>query len=63
MEKCIESVTLDPVRKAVNVKFNINPFWTSLESSKKAKKLEVPTLETSSNMVAGAGFEPTIFGL
>lgn len=30
VEKCIESITLDPVKKAVNVKFNINPFWTCL---------------------------------
>ena len=63
VEKCIESVTLDPVRKAVNVKFNINPFWTSLENHKKAKKLEVSGFDTSSEMVAGAGFEPTTFGL
>ena len=63
VEKCIESVTLDPQRKAVNVKFNINPFWTSLENHKKTKKLEVSTINTSSEMVAGAGFEPTTFGL
>ena len=63
VEKCIESVTLDPVRKAVNVKFNINPFWTSLENPKKTKKLEVSRFDTSSKMVAGAGFEPTTFGL
>ena len=63
VEKCIESVTLDPVRKAVNVKFNINPFWTSLENPKKTKKLEVSTFDTSSEMVAGAGFEPTTLGL
>lgn len=63
VEKCIESVTLDPVRKAVNVKFNINPFWTSLENHNKTKKLEVSAFDTSSEMVAGAGFEPTTFGL
>ena len=63
IERCIESVTLDPVKKAVNVKFNINPFWTSLENPKKTKKLEVSSLCTSSEMVAGAGFEPTTFGL
>ncbi len=63
IEKCIESVTLDPVRKSVNVKFNINPFWTSLEKPKKTKKLEASKFETSSEMVAGAGFEPTTFGL
>ena len=63
VEKCIESVTLDPVEKSVNVKFNINPFWTSLENHKKTKKLEVSAFDTSSEMVAGAGFEPTTFGL
>ena len=44
------------------VKFNINPFWTSLENPKKTKK-EASKFETSSEMVAGAGFEPTTFGL
>lgn len=63
VERCIESVTLDPVTKAVNAKFNINPFWTSLENPKKTKKLEVSAFDTSSEMVAGAGFEPTTFGL
>ena len=63
VEKCIESVTLDPVEKSVNVKFNINPFWTSLENPKKTKKLEVSAFDTSSELVAGAGFEPTTFGL
>ena len=63
VEKCIESVTLDPVRKEVNVKFNINPFWSSLENHNKTKKLEVSGFDTSSEMVAGAGFEPTTFGL
>ena len=63
VEKCIEAVTLDPIRKAVNVKFNINPFWTSLKSPKKTKKLEASAFDTSSEMVAGAGFEPTTFGL
>ncbi len=63
IERCIESVTLDPTRKAVRVKFNINPFWTSLENPKKTKKLEVSAFDTSSEMVAGAGFEPTTFGL
>ena len=62
-EKCIESVTLDPIRKAVNVKFNINPFWSSMENINKTKKLEDSTFEPSSEMVAGAGFEPTTFGL
>ena len=56
-------ICLDPVKKAVNVKFNINPFWTSLGNPKKTKKLEVSTFDTSSEMVAGAGFEPTTFGL
>ena len=63
VEKCIESVTLDPVRKQVNAKFKINPFWSSLENHSKAKKLEVSEFDTSSEMVAGAGFEPTTFGL
>lgn len=63
VEKCIESVTLDPVRRQVNAKFNINPFCLSMENHNKAKKLEVSEFDTSSEMVAGAGFEPTTFGL
>ncbi len=63
IERCIEAVTLDPIKKAINVKLNINPFWTSLENPKKTKKLEVSEFDTSSEMVAGAGFEPTTFGL
>ncbi len=63
IERCIESVTFDPTRKSVNVKLNINLFWTSLETPKKTKKLEVSEFDTSSEMVAGAGFEPTTFGL
>ena len=59
----IESVILDPVRKQVNVKFNINPFWSSMENHNKANKLEVSDSDTSSEMVAGAGFGPTIFEL
>ncbi len=63
VEKCIESVTLGPSAKAVNVKFNINTFWVSFESIKKAKKLETSAFDTSSKMVAGSGFEPLTFGL
>ena len=60
---CIESVTLDPVRKAVNVKFNINPFYMSFKNHNKNKKPEVSAFDISGEMVAGAGFEPTTFGL
>ena len=63
VEKCIEAITLDPVKREVNAKFDINPFWSSLENHKKTKKLEVSAFNTSSEMVAGAGFEPTTFGL
>ena len=34
-----------------------------MEKPKKTKKLEVSGFDTSSEMVAGAGFEPTTFGL
>ena len=63
MKRIIEYVTLDPVRKAINVKLNINPFWTALENLNKTKKPEVSTINTSGEMVAGAGFEPTTSGL
>ena len=63
IESCIEAVTFDPVRKSVNLKLNINPFSMNLKQSESIKKLEASTFETSSEMVAGAGFEPTTFGL
>ena len=63
IKKCIEAVILDPVRREVHIKLDINPFLTQNEDTNKAKKLEVSEFDTSSEMVAGAGFEPTTFGL
>ena len=63
VEKCIEAVILDPVRKEVHLKFNISRLFEQNCDAKKAKKLEDSTFEPSSEMVAGAGFEPTTFGL
>jgi len=61
--KCIEAVILDPVRKEVHIKLDISPFLMKKDDVKTAKKLEVSAFDTSSEMVAGAGFEPTTFGL
>ena len=63
IKKCIEAVILDPVRKEVHIRLDINPFFAKIDDSKTAKKLEVSAFDTSSEMVAGAGFEPTTFGL
>ncbi len=63
VEKCIEAVILDPVKKEVHVKLDIFPFLNKNGDENKTKKLEVSAFDTSSEMVAGAGFEPTTFGL
>ena len=57
------AVILDPVRRKVHIKLDINPFLIQNDDTNKAKKLEVSEFDTSSEMVAGAGFEPTTFGL
>ena len=63
IKKCIEDVIFDPVRREVHIKLDINPFLIQKDDTNKAKKLEVSNSDTSSEMVAGAGFEPTTFGL
>lgn len=63
IKKCIEAVILDPVRREVHIKLDINPFLIQNDDTNKAKKLEVSEFDTSREMVAGAGFEPTTFGL
>ena len=40
-----------------------NPFLIQNDDTNYTKKLEVSMINTSSEMVAGAGFEPTTFGL
>ena len=63
IKKCIEAVILDPIRREVHIKLDISPFLMKNDDVKTAKKLEVSEFDTSSEMVAGAGFEPTTFGL
>ena len=63
VENCIEAVILDPVRREVHIKLDISPFLMKSDDVKTAKKLELSEFDTSSEMVAGAGFEPTTFGL
>ena len=63
VEKCIEAVILDPVKREVYIKLDISPFLMKSDDVKTAKKLEVSAFDTSSELVAGAGFEPTTFGL
>ena len=57
IKKCIEAVILDPVRRKVHIKLDINPFLIQNDDTNKAKKLEVSEFDTSSEMVAGACFE------
>ena len=40
VEKCIEAVILDPTKKEVHIKLDINPFFNQKNDSKEAKKLE-----------------------
>ena len=63
IKKCIEAVILDPIRREVHIKLDISPFLMKSDDVKTAKKLEVSEFDTSSELVAGAGFEPTTFGL
>ena len=47
----------------MHIKLDINPFLIKNNDTDNTKKLEVSEFDTSSEMVAGAGFEPTTFGL
>ena len=55
--------TFSQAASRIIIKLNISPFLMKSDDVKTTKKLEVSELDTSSELVAGAGFEPTTFGL
>lgn len=59
----INSITLDPIERQVNVIFNENAFSVLMENLQKGKNIVEGAFAPSTRMVAGAGFEPTTFGL
>ncbi len=63
----VKSITLAPIAKEVVVEYYENPLRTLLENCTKAGNASPnkkgSLLKTSSELVAGAGFEPTTFGL
>ncbi len=59
----VNSIKLDPIKREVHISFNSKPFgifFNKLNSSKTKKEGD---FAPSMKMVAGAGFEPTTFGL
>lgn len=59
----VEAITLDPIEREVNVIFNVNPYNVYLEKTKNLEKQMEGAFAPSMKLVAGAGFEPTTFGL
>lgn len=59
----VNSITLDPIEREVIVDFNPDPFSVMLEMEKNPKNKVEGVFTPSTKMVAGAGFEPTTFGL
>jgi len=59
----INSITLDPIERQVNVVFNENAFSVLMENLQSPEKQMEGAFAPSMKLVAGAGFEPTTFGL
>ncbi len=59
----VNSIKLDPVERQVIVEFNSNPFGFLFSNSKTPDNKKEGAFAPSMKMVAGAGFEPTTFGL
>lgn len=59
----INSITLDPIERQVNVVFNENAFSVLMENLGNPEKQMEGAFAPSMKLVAGAGFEPTTFGL
>ena len=59
----INSIKLDPIEREVIISFNKNPFSTILFDKQNPKNKTEGAFAPSMKMVAGAGFEPTTFGL
>lgn len=59
----IKSITLDPIERQVVLDVNKNPLCMFMEDLEKGKNIVEGAFAPSTEMVAGAGFEPTTFGL
>ena len=59
----VNSIKLDPIEKEVIVSFNNDPFSSILSDSQNLETKKEGAFAPSMKMVAGAGFEPTTFGL
>lgn len=59
----VNSIILDPIEREVIVDFNSDPFSVMLEMEQNPKNKVEGVFTPSTKMVAGAGFEPTTFGL
>ncbi len=59
----VESIKLDPIEREVIVSFYKNPFSLILEDNKNDETKKEGAFAPSMKLVAGAGFEPTTFGL
>ena len=59
----VNSIRLDPVERQVIVEFNSNPFGCLFSNGKIPDNKIEGAFAPSMKLVAGAGFEPTTFGL
>ena len=59
----VNSITLDPIEREIVISFKKNPFSVLMEKLKNGKNIVEGDFAPSTKMVAGAGFEPTTFGL
>lgn len=59
----INSLTLDPIERQIDVVFNENPISVFMENLQNPEKQMEGAFAPSMKLVAGAGFEPTTFGL
>ena len=59
----VKSITLNPIEREVTLTLYKNPFFMFMEDLKNAKNKVEGVFSPSTKMVAGAGFEPTTFGL
>lgn len=59
----IKSIKLDPIERQVVLEANKNPLCMFMENLENGKNIVEGDFSPSTEMVAGAGFEPTTFGL
>lgn len=59
----VKSITLDPIEREVIAEFNKSPFSVFMENLQNPENKIEGAFAPSMKLVAGAGFEPTTFGL